>query len=159
MAQLPPMVTTKLKGEAPDVFTGERNKSDAYKQQFQVYQYMNPNNEIICTPYYRVMQHVLLIKGEKVNDWKEDQIQALVNKTTRTQNPMLYEDEALWTQSTRQHLTLHLRILREGKQLKAKSNTFECRATTSTHTSQCSNTWHEMLVMISTRWEQQTYSP
>ena len=92
------MVTTKLKGEAPDVFTGERNKSDAYKQQFQVYRYMNPNNEIMRTPYYRVMQHLSLIKGEKVNDWKEDQIQALVNKTTRAQNPMLYEDEALWTE-------------------------------------------------------------
>jgi hypothetical protein len=59
---------------------------------------MNPNNEIMRTPYYRVMQHLSLIKGEKVNNWKEDQIQALVNKTTRTQNPMLYEDEALWTE-------------------------------------------------------------
>jgi hypothetical protein len=44
------------------------------------------------------MQHLSLIKGEKVNNWKEDQIQALVNKTTRAQNPMLYEDEALWTE-------------------------------------------------------------
>ena len=56
------MVTTKLKGEAPDVFTGERNKSDAYKQQFQVYRYMNPNNEIMRTPYYHVMPSAKLQK-------------------------------------------------------------------------------------------------
>ena len=58
---------------------------------------MNPNNEIMRTPYYRVMQHLSLIKGEEVNNWKEDQIRDLVNKTTHTQNPMGYDQESLWT--------------------------------------------------------------
>jgi hypothetical protein len=31
-------VTTKLKGEAPDIFDGDRTKSEAFKQQFKVYQ-------------------------------------------------------------------------------------------------------------------------
>jgi hypothetical protein len=40
MAQAPPVVTGKLKGEAPDTFTGDRTESEAFKQQFQVYWYM-----------------------------------------------------------------------------------------------------------------------
>src|SRR6267154_4093985 len=52
MAQ-PPMVTTKLRGELPDVFTGNRAESEAFKQEFQVLRQMNPNNEIMRTPYYR----------------------------------------------------------------------------------------------------------
>jgi hypothetical protein len=40
MAQAPPVVTGKLKGEAPDTFTGDCTESEAFKQQFQVYWYM-----------------------------------------------------------------------------------------------------------------------
>ena len=96
MAQ-PPMVTTKLRGELPDVFTGNRAESEAFKQEFQVLRQMNPNNEIMRTPYYRVMQHLSLIKGPLVNDWKQDQIADLVQKTTRAQNPLGYDEEVLWT--------------------------------------------------------------
>jgi len=91
------MVTTKLKGKIPDVFTGDCTESEAFKQQFQVLRYMNPNNEIMCTPYYRVMQHLSLIKGPLVNDWKQDQIADLVKKTTHAQNPLGYDKEVLWT--------------------------------------------------------------
>jgi hypothetical protein len=96
MAQAPPVVTGKLKGEAPDTFTGDRTKSEAFKQQFQVYWYMNPNNEIMRTPYYRVMQHLSLIKEPLVNDWKADQISEPVEKTTRAANPIGYDEDVLW---------------------------------------------------------------
>jgi hypothetical protein len=56
---------------------------------------MNPNNEIMATPYYHVMQHLSQIKGPLVDDWKDDQIQDLVDKTTRTQNPIARRDEDL----------------------------------------------------------------
>ena len=49
---------------------------------------MNPDHEVMATPYYRVMQHLSLIKGRLVNDWKEDQIASLIEKTTRQQNPI-----------------------------------------------------------------------
>jgi hypothetical protein len=98
MAQAPPVVTGKLKGEAPDTFTGDRTESEAFKQQFQVYWYMNPNNEIMRTPYYRVMQHLSLIKGPLVNDWKADQITDLVEKTTRAANPIGYDEDVLWNE-------------------------------------------------------------
>ena len=80
--QQPAVLTTKLRGEPPEVFNGDRTKSETYKQQFRVYRYMNPNNEIMATPYYRVMQHLSRIRGPLVNDWKDDQIQDLVDKTT-----------------------------------------------------------------------------
>jgi hypothetical protein len=81
-AQQPAVLTTKLRGEPPEVFDGDRTKSETYKQQFRVYQYMNSNNEIMATPYYRVMQHLAWIRGPLVDDWKDDQIQDLVDKTT-----------------------------------------------------------------------------
>jgi hypothetical protein len=59
---------------------------------------MNPNNEIMRTPYYHVMQHLSLIKGPLVNDWKADQISELVEKTTRPVNPIGYDENALWNE-------------------------------------------------------------
>ena len=87
MAQ-PAVVTTKLRGEASDVFTGNREKAEAFKQQFEVYQYMNPDNEIMRISYYCVMQHLSLIKGPLVDDWKANQIADLVEKTTHANNPI-----------------------------------------------------------------------
>jgi hypothetical protein len=81
-AQQPTVLTTKLRGEPPEVFDGDRTKSKTYKQQFRVYRYMNPNNEIMATPYYCIMQHLSRIRGPLVDDWKDDQIQDLVDKTT-----------------------------------------------------------------------------
>jgi hypothetical protein len=92
------MVIGKLKGEAPDTFTRDSTESEAFKQQFQVYWYMNPNNKIMRTPYYHVMQHLSLIKGPLVNDWKADQISELVEKTTRPVNPIGYDENALWNE-------------------------------------------------------------
>jgi hypothetical protein len=57
---------------------------------------MNPNYKIMHTLYYCVMQHLALIKGPLVNDWKNNQIQDLIDKTTRAQNPVAYSDEDLW---------------------------------------------------------------
>ena len=98
MAQQPAVVTTKLRGEPPTVFTGEREKAETFKQEFTVQRYLNPNNEIMRTPYYRVMQHLSLIKGPKVDDWKEEQIADLVEKTTRTNNPIGFDKDVLWTE-------------------------------------------------------------
>ena len=73
-------------------------KAEAFKQEFELYQYMNPNNEIMCTPYYCVMQHLSSIKGPLVNDWKADQITDLVEKTTCANNPIGQDKDVLWTE-------------------------------------------------------------
>jgi hypothetical protein len=50
----------------------------------------------MATPYYRVMQHLAWIRGPLVDDWKDDQIQDLIDKTTQAQNPVTRSDEDLW---------------------------------------------------------------
>jgi hypothetical protein len=96
MAQQPAILTGKLRGEPPEVFDGDQTKSEAYKQQFRVYRYINPNHKIMATLYYQVMQHLAWIRGPLVNDWKDDQIQDLIDKTTQAQNPVICGDENLW---------------------------------------------------------------
>ena len=72
--------------------------AEAFKQQFEVYRYMSPNNEVMPTPHYRVMQHLSLIKGPLVDDWKADQIANLVEKTTCANNPIGHDKNVLWTE-------------------------------------------------------------
>jgi hypothetical protein len=73
-AQQPAAQTGRLRGEAPDIFHGDRSKSETFKQQFKVYQGINDNHEVMQNPYYRTMQALSLIKGPLVNDWVDDQI-------------------------------------------------------------------------------------
>jgi hypothetical protein len=49
----------------------------------------------MATPYYCVMQHLAQIRGPLVNDWKDNQIQDLINKTIQAQNPVAQGDENL----------------------------------------------------------------
>jgi hypothetical protein len=95
MAQQPALLIGKLRGEPPEVFNRDRTKSKVYKQQFCVYRYMNPNHKIMATPYYHIMQHLAWIRGPLVDDWKDDQIQDLIDKTTQAQNPVARDDKDL----------------------------------------------------------------
>jgi hypothetical protein len=52
-AQQPAAQTGRLCGEAPDIFHGDRSKSETFKQQFKVYQGINDNHEVMQNPYYR----------------------------------------------------------------------------------------------------------
>jgi hypothetical protein len=87
-AQQPAAQTGRLRGEAPDIFHGDRSKSETFKQQFKVYQGINDNHEVMQNPYYRTMQALSLIKGPLVNDWVDDQITDLMEKyhANRTQS-------------------------------------------------------------------------
>jgi hypothetical protein len=87
-AQQPAAQTGRLRGEAPDIFHGDRSKSETFKQQFKVYQGINDNHEVMQNPYYRTMQALSLIKGPLVNDWVDDQIIDLMEKVSRQQNPI-----------------------------------------------------------------------
>jgi hypothetical protein len=96
-AQQPAAQTGRLRGEAPDIFHGDRSKSETFKQQFKVYQGINDNHEVMQNPYYRTMQALSLIKGPLVNDWVDDQITDLMEKVSRQQNPIPRTEPALWT--------------------------------------------------------------
>jgi hypothetical protein len=95
--QQPAAQTGRLRGKAPDIFHGDRSKSETFKQQFKVYQGINDNHEVMQNPYYRTMQALSLIKGPLVNDWVDDQITDLMEKVSRQQNPIPRTEPALWT--------------------------------------------------------------
>jgi hypothetical protein len=97
MATQPAAQTGHLRGEAPDIFHGDRSKSKTFKQQFKVYQGLNNNHEVMQNPYYCTMQALSLIKGPLVNDWVDDQITDLMEKVTCQQNSIPRTEPALWT--------------------------------------------------------------
>jgi hypothetical protein len=78
--------TTCLRGKEPDIFNGDRTKSETFKQQFRLYKELNQNNEVMNVPHYRVAYALTFIKGPLVQDWVQDQIDNLVDKdhTRRT---------------------------------------------------------------------------
>jgi hypothetical protein len=92
----PAQQTGCLRGEIPDEFTRDRAKTCKFKQQFKVYRSLNDNHEVMQTPYYCTMQALSLIKGPLIDDWKDDQIDALVEKVSRTANPIGRDQELLW---------------------------------------------------------------
>ena len=96
--QAPPAVqmTDKFRGNPPDVFNGNRNKSQTFIRQFHLFKGLNENHEVMIVPYFRAMYILSLMKGPYVDDWIYDQVTALREKTTRVQNPIDRNDEALW---------------------------------------------------------------
>jgi hypothetical protein len=87
-APAPAPQTGRLRGQQPDDFTRDRALMRKFKQQFKVYWNLNDNHEVMQVPYYRVMQALSLIKGPLVDDWKDDQIDSLIEKTSRAANPI-----------------------------------------------------------------------
>ena len=93
----PAQQTGKLRGETPDIFTGNRKKSETFIRQFNLHLGLNDNHEIMTTPYLRTMYALSLIKGPLVNDWVNDQVTDLRQKVTRLANPIGRDDNILWT--------------------------------------------------------------
>jgi hypothetical protein len=97
-AAAPATLTGRLRGETPDVFNGDRRKSETFIQQFNVHWGLNDNHEIMQVPYLRTMYALSLIKGPLVKDWANDQVVELRNKVSRANNPILRDDNTLWNE-------------------------------------------------------------
>jgi hypothetical protein len=81
-----------LKGLAPSIFYGDRNRSDLFLKEFKQWKLINRNSDEMSVPFNRVLMALSYIKGEKVNDWQEEQLMKL-EATTHQHN-----DEAIWTE-------------------------------------------------------------
>ena len=68
----PQHLTGKLRGTEPDIFYGNRSKSEVFKQQFTMFQRLNDQYKVMEIPYYHTMQALSLIKGPMVNNWAAD---------------------------------------------------------------------------------------
>jgi len=97
-APAPAPQTGRLRGQQPDDFTRDRALTRKFKQQFKVYWNLNDNYEVMQVPYYRVMQALSLIKGPLVDDWKDDQIDSLIEKTSRAAYPIGKDNPVLWNE-------------------------------------------------------------
>jgi hypothetical protein len=97
-APAPAPQTGRLRGQQPDDFTGDCALTRKFKQQFKVYWNLNDNHKVMQVPYYHVMQALSLIKGPLVDDWKDDQIDSLIEKTSRAANPIGKDNPVLWNE-------------------------------------------------------------
>jgi hypothetical protein len=94
----PPPTSGALRGTAPAIFNGNRADSKTFLSQFRRFKMLNKDNDIMKTPFYRVLTALSYIRGENVNDWVKSQDLNLEAKTTRTTNPLCYNNEVLWTE-------------------------------------------------------------
>jgi hypothetical protein len=88
--------TGNLQGETPDIFSGNRKKSETFIQQFNLHLGLNDNHKIMTIPYLHTMYALSLIKGPLVNDWVNDQVVDLHEKVSHVNNPIARTDQALW---------------------------------------------------------------
>ena len=82
-----------LKGSAPEIFDGDRTKSETFIDQFDVYVKINQKNETMKEPYSRTLMAISFIKGKKVRDWARGRVLALDQEI---ENRVPHEDERLW---------------------------------------------------------------
>ena len=96
----PPNGGGSLRGTALNIFTGNRDCSDAFLAEFHRYQLLNRNNAAMSNPFNCVLTTLLYIRGPVVDDWVSAQDQKLkrclldpldVNHVPDT-------EETLWTE-------------------------------------------------------------
>jgi len=66
-----------LKGHAPKPFTGKRPRALDFLSDFNTYWILNNNNVSMKVPYQRVALCLGFLEGDKVREWKDDQLRKL----------------------------------------------------------------------------------
>src|ERR1700747_2468494 len=90
----PPNSNRSLKGDPPEIFRGDRTKSECFIQQFSTFYMVNQDNEVMSNPYKRIAIACTYLKGDKVEEWTADQLMLLEEKVTvQHRSP---NDENLW---------------------------------------------------------------
>ena len=64
----------KLSGQQPVIFEGDRCKSEAFIQEWNIYWGLNQATPHIMNPFSRVLLFLSFIKGEKVQEWTQEQL-------------------------------------------------------------------------------------
>jgi hypothetical protein len=81
----------KLAGLPPTVFTGEQTESNKFLKEFKQWQLLNRNHIKMKQADNRVLMALTYIKGPKVNDWQEAQLEELESSN------LIPDNETLWT--------------------------------------------------------------
>jgi hypothetical protein len=80
---LPPKPVS-LQGTAPMIFTGKCSLSKTFMHDFKIYKIMNPLANVMNQPYTHVTMALSLIRGLKVDDWVDEQLNDLEQKVRTT---------------------------------------------------------------------------
>jgi Retrotransposon gag protein len=88
-----PPKPVSLQGTAPTIFTGDHSLSETFMCNFKIYKIMNPLANVMKQPYACVAMALSLIRGPKVDDWVDEQLNDLELKV----HTMPCSDETLWT--------------------------------------------------------------
>ena len=82
-----------LKGNPPFIFTGDRNTSRKFINNFDLWRLLNQNNDTMKKPLSQVITLLSYMDGDKVDTWKEEQMHIL----EKAANDRVQEtDEDLW---------------------------------------------------------------
>ena len=82
-----------LKGHALKPFTSKCAKALEFLSDFNIYWMYNNNNVAMRVPYQRIAIFLGFLEGDKLREWKDEQIQVLQEEVqTRT----ACKDEGLW---------------------------------------------------------------
>jgi len=66
-----------LKGNPPFIFTGDRNTSRKFINNFNLWKLLNQNNDTMKKPLSRIVTLLSYMDGDKVDAWKEEQMHIL----------------------------------------------------------------------------------
>jgi Retrotransposon gag protein len=88
-----PPKPVSLQGTTPTIFAGDRSLSETFMCDFKIYKIMNPLADIMKQPYAWVATALSLIRGPKVDNWVDEQLNNLELKVQTTPR----SDETLWT--------------------------------------------------------------
>ena len=64
----------KLSGQQPTIFEGDRRKSEAFMQEWNIYRGINRFTPQMINPFSRALMFLSFIKGEKVQEWTQEQL-------------------------------------------------------------------------------------
>ncbi|KAH9040495.1 hypothetical protein EDB85DRAFT_2173781 [Lactarius pseudohatsudake] len=92
----PPGGNSKFVGQPPEVFTGDRTKTEEFLTQWELYWGINNNNTVMSNPYQRAMIFLTYIQGSGVNEWLVAISQWLNRQVS--QEGVLDTNPWLWTQ-------------------------------------------------------------
>ena len=85
----------KLSRQQPTIFDGDRRKSEGFIQEWNIYRGINRVTPQMANPFSRVLMFLSFIKGDKVQEWTQEQLCWTIDYTA--QAPGNDNHEYLWT--------------------------------------------------------------
>ena len=77
----------KLSGKEPTIFTGDRKDTEAFVLEWQIYQMLNYDVEVMRQPFTRAMLFLSFIKGPNVHEWNMLQVNWLMARARSGARP------------------------------------------------------------------------